>query len=239
LLNPSINVENIGNYLEFLNVPERIRSVDEIIKEIPFESKQHIVSDLNKLVNNGYLQMNMSHQSDPIYIITKHRKLYMMIMVALYILRRIDHNDSVIFDKYIVDKLHIPPKSRNVSIDNKIITQIMKTIQKNYPKFINNMRANIRSINLNTGSLYDKHKIEDAKLHQKNACSKAEIAKHNRQIAQENLKKFKMVYPYVPNISGYQSGGETDYKYKYYKYKAKYLQMKQITTADKPYKSLY
>src|SRR5206468_1650499 len=117
----------------------RIKSVDQIIDEIGHTAKTNIVEDLNKLIKDNYVQMNKSHQDDPRYIITKHRKLYMMILTSLYILRHIDNAHSVIFDDYIASKLgdeynQIQKSSRDIENDNQISNTLMASIDKNFPK---------------------------------------------------------------------------------------------------------
>jgi hypothetical protein len=229
LLNPSLGIQGIGDYLQHLNVPVKIKSVDEIINESQSMQAVDITRDLNKLVKDGYLHMNISNQSDPNYIITKHRKLYMMILTALYILKYIiDQDSTAVFDDYIERKLAgsaVQKSKRNVRDDNQVISKIMGTIQSNYVKFTGDIRNNVRqTINLNTGSLYDKHKEEDARLLQQNACNRQEITKHNKQVAEENLVKFRKIQQYIPKVSGYIAGGS--YERKYLKYKIRYLKMK-------------
>jgi len=205
LLNPSLDLENIGDYLEYLNQPIRIKSVDEILEEAKYKSKTKIVSDLNKLVNKkGYIDLSKSHQDDPIYIITKHQKLYQMILTSTYILRRIENNNTIIFDDYIKEKLgnkYIVSYVRNIKEDNKIINSIMNTINKNYPGFSNNISGT--NINLNTRDLFDEHKIEDDKLLQENACNDSDIRKHLKEIQNENSERFSKIRKFLPNISGY------------------------------------
>ncbi len=232
LLNPSLGVEDIGNYLQYLNIPVRIKSVDEIIEEINIKSNDEISNDLNKLVKNNYIQINKSHQDDPLYIITKHRKLYMMIMTVLYILRHIENDNSIIFDDYIISKLEKQYSQikkytpRNIKKDNNISNEIIKTIDTNFSNFLNNISNNIeKNINLYTGSLFDKHQKEDNEMSHSNACNKNEIIKHNKEILEENLTKFKKIKPYVPNVLGYMKGGSKN-KYTYEKHKDKYLKLK-------------
>lgn len=252
LLNPSLGVEQIGNYLQYLNSPLRIKSVDQIIDEIQHRSKDNpssdhlsddlssdLSEDLSKLVKNNMIQMNLSNQNDPLYIITKHHKLYMMLMTGLYILRHIENNRSIVFDNYVKKKLGYQYKNikRNVSRnendkknDNTISNRIMKNIENNFPNFLDNVRKNInKNVNLNTGSLHDKHMIEDAGASHVDVCSPDNIKKHDKEIKQINDKKFKIIKSYDPNIIGYLSGGAGTFKNDYKENKTIYLSLTKIS----------
>jgi len=88
-----------------------------------------------------------------------------------------------------------------------------------------------KNINLNTGSLNDKHKIEDIEVSHSDACNDNNIKKHNKEIKQNNDEKYKIIKSYVPNVSGYLAGG-SKYKNEYEKYKTEYLAL--IKKSEEP-----
>lgn len=194
LLNPSTSIDKLGEYMGNLNIVQTTHTLREILdKAETIDSddiigKTMLLEQIKQLVksSNGhkYLDAQYSHQSDPNYVLQKHKNLYVMLIVCTYILvKHVDKYEGSICDDYFIKNKKIMDVVRenpnDVDKDNTTIDILFGKIEQKFSDIILIIQSYNTSDRTNIDTTYvDVHKEGDK---QTDTCSVVNIGKYNKK----------------------------------------------------------